>query len=69
MYFKATAAEQKKAQAIKDSYKPELDSLSAAMNAAQGNKEEWLSLQVKYQAAMDSMQAELDGLLDQMQAL
>jgi len=67
MYFKATAAEQKKAQAIKDSYKPELDNLSAAMNAAQGNKEEWLSLQVKYQAAMDSMQAELDGLLDQMQ--
>lgn len=67
MYFKATAAEQKKAQAIKDSYKPELDSLSAAMTAAQDNKEEWLSLQVKYQAAMDSMQAELDGLLDQMQ--
>lgn len=67
MYFKATAAEHKKAQAIKDSYKPELDSLSAAMTAAQDNKEEWLSLQVKYQAAMDSMQAEIDGFLDQIQ--
>ena len=67
MFITLTAAEQKKVQAIRDSYTPELEKLSAAAKAVYDDKEKWVSQQVKFQAAMDSMQAELDGLLDQIQ--
>ena len=62
MYIKLTTAEQKKAQAIKEGYKPELERLKAALQTAP--KEERKGLLIKTQATLESLQAELDGLLD-----
>lgn len=66
MIFKATAAEQKQAQAIKDSYDPELERLRIALRTAQ-DKEERKSILIKLQATLDSLQAELDSNLDKVQ--
>uniref|UniRef100_UPI0005D1AD51 hypothetical protein n=1 Tax=Butyrivibrio sp. WCD2001 TaxID=1280681 RepID=UPI0005D1AD51 len=67
MMIELTVEEKLQSQAIIDGYQPELEALRAAMAAARDNKEEWLSQQVKYQAAMDNMQEELDVFLDKIQ--
>lgn len=67
MMIELTVEEKLQSQAIIDGYQPELEALRTAMAAARDNKEEWLSQQVKYQAAMDNMQEELDVFLDKIQ--
>lgn len=66
MLLKLTAAEQKKLQAIQDSYQPERERLTADFRAAD-NDEEKQAIARKKQALFDGMQMEIDAFLDKAQ--
>lgn len=66
MIIKLSKAELKKAQEIRNSYQQDREKLGEALRNT-GNEEERRNILRQQQAAMDSMQAELDALLDRAQ--
>lgn len=66
MLLKLTAAEQKKLQAIQDSYQPERERLTADFRAAD-NDEAKQAIARKKQALFDGIQMEIDAFLDKAQ--
>lgn len=66
MLLKLTAAEQKKMQAIKDSYQPERERLAAEMQAAD-NDETRRDINRRQIVILDSIQTEIDAFIDKAQ--
>lgn len=66
MLLKLTAAEQKKLQAIRDSYQPERERLAKAFQAADNDKTRQ-DIGRQQRAVIDGMQMEIDAFLDKAQ--